>query len=445
MRPLRLVIPMAAAVITLLASCRSDSAIPLPAEPDVAVNPDSAPPREPPPDARRPEREHPPQPPADSQRGTPEPPVPHRPQEPPLPGRVGNYEVIELGSFGGTHTVPTEIDAQGRVLGSSTDSTGTDRAFIWDGQLRRLDASVTAETQARLFGNGFIAGTIHDGLGSRAVIWENGSMREIGVPGAPASVNAAGDILVIHDDDDKRVVSYLFRGGAVTRLNHLGSRPYTVSRGMTEAGAVVGFSHVAEYSGVDHNHAFIWQNGVMRDLGTIGQPACSNHAAGDCSHAEARGVNRNGDIIGYSINERHESRAVLWRNGAISEIPVLPGWWTRAERINNRGQILITASNFRESRALLWEAGQSVEIVMPAGLHLSDAFLNERGTVAGILMTTGVVRAFVWDNGTMLPIGEQTAPGAHSYVTGFNERGDIIGYIETPGRKRAVLWRRIQP
>ena len=54
--------------------------------------------------------------------------------------------------------------------------------------------------------------------------------------------------------------------------------------------------------GTSGKHAFIWQNGKMRDLGTLG---------GKTSDAVA--INERGQVIGQSTTESGRSHAFLWQ------------------------------------------------------------------------------------------------------------------------------------
>jgi probable HAF family extracellular repeat protein len=78
----------------------------------------------------------------------------------------------------------------------------------------------------------------------------------------------------------------------------------------------------------------------MHDLGML--PGGVNKPG---NGSQASSVNRQGLVVGSSLNSMGESRAVIWENGKIVDlntlIPPTPGVvLTRAMAINNRGQIV---------------------------------------------------------------------------------------------------------
>jgi probable HAF family extracellular repeat protein len=81
-------------------------------------------------------------------------------------------------------------------------------------------------------------------------------------------------------------------------------------------------------------HGFLWEDGAMQDLGTLG---------GSRSYAYA--INTSGQIVGYATTPSGEDRACLWESGAIYDLNGLihngSGWdLIQAEGINGLGQIV---------------------------------------------------------------------------------------------------------
>jgi probable HAF family extracellular repeat protein len=146
---------------------------------------------------------------------------------------------------------------------------------------------------------------------------------------------------------------FLWRDGVATDLGTLGGDETGDRNGfgarngaLNEHDQVVGGSFT---SPTGNRHAFLWSEGTMRDLGTLG---------GDYSFA--LDVNDLGEVVGWSETADGETHAFLWRDGTMTDLGALlpdPTRPSQATEINNRGQVLGWVGDPATSAEalLLWE------------------------------------------------------------------------------------------
>jgi len=230
--------------------------------------------------------------------------------------------------------------------------------------------------------------------------WKNGVMQDLGTLGGPDSfsfsgcnnqrsdlvtgasytnltANAATGFPTLH--------AFLWQNGKMTDIPTLGGT-FAFAQCANNQGQVVGQSNLTGDSGCDGSldgscfqHAFLWDHGMLTDLGTFG---------GDLS--VAGWINNAGDVVGGAYTTNDESfHATLWRQGRITDLGTLPGdCASAASAINSKGQIVGQSFNCDTltSRSVLWDMGSIIDLNV---LSLDALDINDRGEIAGVEVPPG--------------------------------------------------------
>jgi probable HAF family extracellular repeat protein len=258
----------------------------------------------------------------------------------------------------------------------------------------------------------------------------------------------------------------------------VGSEPFVNL--INSAGVVVGGADISAstpepgcYNPVNNpdcyiSHAFEWRNNHLKDLGTL--------QGGNFSFATS--IDQSGQIAGVSETNQldpttgnPEFHAVVWENGRIRDLGTLGGVSSFAGTINNLGQVVgvalnqipdpysimgnASATTLTQSRAFLWQKGEMRDLGTLGGPDSWPNALNNHGQVAGASFTSDVVDpnsgalpvgVFLWENGEMKDLG--SLGGNNSYlppygiVVGLNNRGEVAATMMAPGDQfqHAVIW-----
>jgi probable HAF family extracellular repeat protein len=300
-------------------------------------------------------------------------------------------------------------------------------AFRWqDGVVEDLGAlpsvnfshATSINARGRAIGGSFTADIdpLTGGQTEHAVLWKDGQIIDLGTLGM--GVNTAG--------------LYIKNSGQVVGFGTADTEP--------DPFASIGLTPFAS-----HTHTFIWKDGVIHDLGTLGGPDAFA-SAGGCN------LQRDGLVTGASFASWTPNASgfptldpFLWKEGTMVDLGGLGGTFGTAQCANNRGQV-IGQSNLpgdETQHAFLWEQGVMKDLGTLGGNFSIAIWLNNTGEVVGGSDTRDneSFHATLWRNGRIHDLGTLQGDCA-SLAFAINSKSQIIGQsfnCETD-TARAVLW-----
>ena len=270
-----------------------------------------------------------------------------------------------------------------------------------------------------------------------ATLWRNGSLLDLGTLGGPNS-NVTWNV-----KNDRGIIVGIAQTATPEPLGEW-------------------WSSFAFYPGPNNigyiNLGFVWENGQMRALPTLG---------GD--NGFATGANNRGQVVGWAENTCHDPtcvppqvlqfRPVTWelgRQDQIHEVPLITGDTSgAATAINDNGQAVgisgicdQAVGRYTAKHAVLWQKGGVTDIGnLGAAWWNTPTAINQHGDVVGFAGDPAfpegdILHAFIWTRSA----GIQPLPALPGHVyteaDGINERSQVVGTSCDADFAdcRAVIW-----
>ena len=254
-----------------------------------------------------------------------------------------------------------------------------------------------------------------------------------------------------------------------------------VAEGISDRGWVVGSANLA---GDQNGHAFLWRDGVMTDLGTLGGhnsqeqwPVKDNRGLIVGSAETSTPDPFNEDFCGFDSNSGVPPTGLiclgfLWKDGVMTALPTLGGNNAQAVGVNDLDQVV----GFAEQRTQYQNCsansvpGQQPQILdiqavvwgpnpgeihtlapLPGDVSAWAIGINNYGQVIGVSGiclspnfnapgATTPQNAVIWQHGTVTSLG--TLGGYPVFPWAINSNGQVVGQSWTAGNTTidAFLW-----
>ena len=213
---------------------------------------------------------------------------------------------------------------------------------------------------------------------------------------------------------------------------------------INDSGAVIGTAENGETDPLrayPESHPVLWKDGKVIDLGTFGG-----------YEGLALTINKRGQVAGFTQNAipdpfgyfgfGTQSRAFLWQDGALQDLGTLGGNNAYSGYINDRGQVVGASytnttpnpvTGFPAQAPFLWEDGRMLNLGTLGGNYGVPNDLNNRGQVVGQSNLAGdlTYHPFYWDGGVLTDLGTFGGPlGSANWI---NDEGQVVGYGDLPG------------
>ena len=355
-------------------------------------------------------------------------------------GQNPRYKLVDLGTFGGPSSTFNDfsktINNPGTVVGGAdtpvpdpfapncfSASCFVMHAFEWQGgvltDLGTLPGGSSSWAEW-ISESGQIAGRAENGLidpqlgipQTIAVVWQDGQIVSLGTLGGNQS--------------------------AALAINNRGQAIGIAANAILDPFSLAGFA--------TQTRAFLWENGEMRDLGTLGGP-----------DSFAQYINERGQVAGFSYADSTPNDTTgiptvhpfLWENGRILDLGSLGGTFGDVSGLSARGEVVgeMTLADDEFQHPYLWRGGTLIDLGTFGGSNGGATAINNAGEVVGVADFPGDVlhNAFLWKNGVITDLGNL---GITSFAHGINSKGQVVGASRVspvPSQISAFLWEKGGP
>jgi probable HAF family extracellular repeat protein len=231
------------------------------------------------------------------------------------------------------------------------------------------------------------------------------------------AINNLGQVVGYSKTSGGQDHAFLYSDGVMTDLGGSGGSSYAY--GINDSGQVAGYSTAG--SGI---HAFRYSDGKLTDLGTLGG-----------QHSYAFAINQAGEVAGYSTTAAGIPEAFVSSGGALTDLGGLGtddqgnSLGSYAYGINKSGQVVgyadVSIDNGNQVASHAFVAGGGAMTDLGAGDSSTALGINDAGQVIGVWKSA----YYIESGGVFTTLSALPA--------GINNHGDVVGYTQGPSSQSA--------
>ncbi len=239
----------------------------------------------------------------------------------------------------------------------------------------------------------------------------------------PQDMNIFGAVTGSFSPDGVYLRAYVYQHGVITDIGTLGG-PDAEAFGMNDLGMITGFADLAN----GNDSAFLYSNGTMKNLGGFGG-----------TYGEGNDIN-DLDVVAGDSNLTGDAtyHAFLWEKGSLKDLGTLGGPNSLAIGVNVFGETTgradlpgFTADGDPVSHAFIYSHGKMSDIGLGAGAEsdYSEGYrINDLGEVTGTahFKDNTEFHAFAYRASRLVDLGT-LGSGVNSHGYGINNLGQIVG------------------
>jgi probable HAF family extracellular repeat protein len=336
------------------------------------------------------------------------------------PATAQRYRITDLGTLAGDSvSYGTGMSQSGEVTGFSKecDVCESAHAFLYrDGYMQDLGTFPGGGPSA---GYG-VSDKKSEDSGRWDELSESDRREDVLVAGfaALASCSTALCMIPAH--------AFLYQNGVMHDLGTLPGGFESLGYAVNPAGQVTGCS----LSLVGPTHAFLYSHGAMHDLGALsGSDSCGIS------------INQLGEVTGYSTVADGNRHAFLYSHGAMHDLGTLSGTSSSGGAgINQLGEVTGSSTGADgNDHAFLYSHGVMHDLgTLPGTSSSGGSGINRYGQIVGL----SDLSPFLYSHGAMLDLSHLIPPNSGWILreaAAINDRGQIAGFGDHNGETHAFL------